>query len=795
MSFSQSTNAFVCKECNAQYRSARHLDAHERNHCRSAKRGLSRLLGQAKERWQGRKRRRIESMLDLPQAHPPPTSSSEHDAPTGGLVEGGSEIDDSPHPQATSTPPMVIDSPPVDLDAPISQRKSARNRRMPSRYRDDAGLPSDIDDEDVYPEPLAALEPVEESSVEEMDSPSTEEASSSASNGIARWWKSKCNKFSLWRRYHGIAPPARDPEQYLELEDFDDSVPPDSTPIQTSQASSVEPPIPNLDAGSAHPGHGELQSKATRIACIKQNGHHPCTACLVVQSDVHNMGTEEDMAFRTGNPRVNDEENREMIRKALQTTSNGYAVTGSAVNVHLQERSLLPVDTYELPGEVQARGRRELRRRSTATRPPQGESSGKANKLKSQREKKFSLATPKYHALGHYVSQIRRFGTVDSFTSEIRSIQGETNHPAVKTWFKRTDRRNFPSQIAGVERQRARLRNLKARYNRDHKTGHLPPPQEEETAGLSGPEESQHRIGGGVRYHDMHTTFGPNPTGLEDPAVDNFVPKLKYFLLPQIQRLLAPELYGLDHQLTPPEQKLEEWRSVDLDKNRIYCLETMSIKYTTYDVRRQEDTLRVKSESNIMVLDTRGERLEFEPLHSSGAFGFLDPGEVIRGVHLIPQLSLKPQPLKSQTSKWMGGKKKWRFYYVNRYADRDMYMRYHLKFAIGHCAIRKRCRRDGLTITTDTVPPHDLFPPLDANGEPEGDWDEMEEEESSQSNGSGDDERESSGSEDDEREMDGSEDDGWENDGSEDDEWESDEPDDDEGDEGSDSGQEGSDLD
>ncbi|KAH6884040.1 hypothetical protein BKA70DRAFT_1446082 [Coprinopsis sp. MPI-PUGE-AT-0042] len=37
----------------------------------------------------------------------------------------------------------------------------------------------------------------------------------------------------------------------------------------------------------------------------------------------------------------------------------------------------------------------------------------------TRREKKFSLSTPKYHALGHYTESIHTYGTTDSFTSEI----------------------------------------------------------------------------------------------------------------------------------------------------------------------------------------------------------------------------------------------------------------------------------------------------------------------------------------------------------------------------------------
>jgi Plavaka transposase len=45
-----------------------------------------------------------------------------------------------------------------------------------------------------------------------------------------RWWVSRRNRFSLWRRYYGTAPPLRDPEESVTSEDLDDSLPPKKAP-------------------------------------------------------------------------------------------------------------------------------------------------------------------------------------------------------------------------------------------------------------------------------------------------------------------------------------------------------------------------------------------------------------------------------------------------------------------------------------------------------------------------------------------------------------------------------------
>jgi hypothetical protein len=55
------------------------------------------------------------------------------------------------------------------------------------------------------------------------------------------------------------------------------------------------------------------------------------------------MGTPEDLEFRIENPRLESQENRDMISRALKQVKDGYAITGDLVGIHLKSRSLLPV--------------------------------------------------------------------------------------------------------------------------------------------------------------------------------------------------------------------------------------------------------------------------------------------------------------------------------------------------------------------------------------------------------------------------------------------------------------------
>ncbi|KAH6904929.1 hypothetical protein BKA70DRAFT_1431513 [Coprinopsis sp. MPI-PUGE-AT-0042] len=644
----------------------------------------------------------------------------------------------------------------------------------------------------------------------------------------------------------------------------------------------------------------------TRIAAIKQNGKYPCTRCLVAKDQVLNMGTADDMTFREEHRRRNDSKNVQMVNKALQEVRKGLSVVGEAVDKHLNERSLLPVEnaflakldrfgfniydalvvdllheveigvwkrlyehllrlldafgkrdllaeldkryrdipsfgrdtirkfstnasemarkaardyedllqlkcslpvfdsllppphneivmdllfllcqwhglaklrlhhdltlqllddtttllgsqfrnfqvntcdkvkTVELQTEADRRARRALAKGSSKSAPDTEVSGEAAATSSSRRPKKFSLSTPKYHALGHYVDNIRRFGTVDSFTSEI----GETNHPAVKTWYKRTNRRGYSAQIAAVERRRTRLRRLREMLREDHQE--LSPIDEAgESPGVSVPFQTRYHIGNSGAFYILHEKF-VSGHGADDPALCDFIPKLKQHLLPRLLPLVAPNLYAIerdDQCFSNALGRDDMWASVELYNNRIYTQQTMRVKYTTYDVRREEDVVRLESKPNIMVLrDTpahggsaedpylygqvigiyyadvmfvgelrdgtrnyhshridflwvrwyrpvsprqalRLQELQFEPLRSPSAFGFLDPAKVVRGVHLIPRFSSGRAP--PAKSSWAASRKlEWNIYYLNRFADRDMLMRYHSKLAIGHRTVR-----------------------------------------------------------------------------------------------------------
>jgi hypothetical protein len=159
-------------------------------------------------------------------------------------------------------------------------------------------------------------------------------------------------------------------------------------------------------------------------------------------------------------------------------------------------------------------------------------------------------------------------------------------------------------------------------------------------------------------------------------------------------------LLGKEYDGDEQEYTDEERNNVMIQENRIYLHKTLRVNYTSYDLRRQQDVINPSSHPDIMVLscedgeevhpfwyarvikifhlevvcrrssssqgehgtptesrrmdvlwvrwfgldtDARGgwtkkrlHGISFIPWDEPGAFGFLDPAQVVRGAHLIP---------------------------------------------------------------------------------------------------------------------------------------------------------------
>ncbi|KAJ7222643.1 hypothetical protein GGX14DRAFT_352730 [Mycena pura] len=83
-------------------------------------------------------------------------------------------------------------------------------------------------------------------------------------------------------------------------------------------------------------------------------------------------------------------------------------------------------------------------------------------------------------------------------------------------------------------------------------------------------------------------------------------------------------------------------------------------------------------------------RLEFLPETDPNAFGFLNPDEVIRGAHVVPAFAygrtehlLEANSIGRLPREGLSDSEDWRYYYVNFFVDRDMYVQY-IGGGVGH---------------------------------------------------------------------------------------------------------------
>ncbi|KAJ3533279.1 hypothetical protein NMY22_g7397 [Coprinellus aureogranulatus] len=80
------------------------------------------------------------------------------------------------------------------------------------------------------------------------------------------------------------------------------------------------------------------------------------------------------------------------------------------------------------------------------------------------------------------------------------------------------------------------------------------------------------------------------------------------------------------------------------------------------------------------------DRLSLRSLQSANSLCFLDPQDILRGVHLIPQYPLGESTTPRPSFRWsdLKGQSIWTAYYINRFADRDLFMRYQYGLSVGH---------------------------------------------------------------------------------------------------------------
>uniref|UniRef100_A0A8H8CGN3 Uncharacterized protein n=1 Tax=Psilocybe cubensis TaxID=181762 RepID=A0A8H8CGN3_PSICU len=403
----------------------------------------------------------------------------------------------------------------------------------------------------------------------------------------------------------------------------------------------------------------------------------------------------------------------------LQTTStlNGLKSTTKTLGKLLRgfAKDICPhYDTVELPQEEAARVRRRANavkkgkilpnsRRKTRNSGPIDEDD---STTQSKRRKVFNLLTYKLHALGDYVASIWRYGPTSGYSTQI----GELEHRRVKRFYAKTNKgRTFERQITRHQCRERLLRTISEREKRSKKTSTdilQQAPSNYSTSNVSNAPhvpfiesdalpptlpQLHHHISADKRLKDnVHRWLYTNEG---DPALKNFIRDLKNHLL---SRLLGHTADSDDYLYYSDEDRY----NVQIVNNLMFRHKLLRINYTTYDVRRQQDTINARTHADIMTLSgntadnahpyaygrvlgifhvdvqhrgplstsnqthrmnflwvrwfeldpnyvggwktKRLHRVRFINSSSSLAFGFLDPADVIRASHLIPAFAHGP---------------------------------------------------------------------------------------------------------------------------------------------------------
>ncbi|TFK58883.1 hypothetical protein BDN72DRAFT_948719 [Pluteus cervinus] len=450
-------------------------------------------------------------------------------------------------------------------------------------------------------------------------------------------------------------------------------------------------------------------------------------------------------------------------------------------------------DTVETDKEFQARKRQKAAEDLQKGKAPKDSTDG--GRVRSdvvvvgKRPKSFSLDTPKFHMLADYPDQILQFGTTDSYSTK----PGESHHRVLKSFYHRTNKNNAIPQIARIDnitcihqQMDAELAALQAAEKDEAMLDDEDNEQElQHSLATEALADSYYVASNDIR-NKVHL-----PTWLEqhreDPALKCFIPQLRAYLLAQ---LLSSPFTG-----EPPSFTSEELSDVIIENNVVYEHRTARFNFTTYDVRREQEGIntnrrhggdRVRCDVMLPGYDDpksgmdphpfwyarvlgvfharvyfrqtqkttlipflwvrwfgrdpewlsgpaalRLDRIGFIPPDQPDAFGFIHPSIVIRPCHLIPTFSIP------RTNKFIGASiarnhgGDWENYYLSRFSDRDLMMRY-LGLGVGHRNAAEFPREDEMLRTIPSgasyeavTPEHRVQPEVvaDEQSEPEDDVD------------------------------------------------------------------------
>ncbi|EGN94895.1 hypothetical protein SERLA73DRAFT_155586 [Serpula lacrymans var. lacrymans S7.3] len=396
-------------------------------------------------------------------------------------------------------------------------------------------------------------------------------------------------------------------------------------------------------------------------------------------------------------------------------------------------------DTTELPQEEAACGRRTAALASKMANVGSqglGQDDPARAKYTGPKRKKFNLTTYKYHALGDYPDTIRQFGTTDSYSTQL----GELQHQCAKQRFPQTSKHHLISQMTHQDARKWLLTKISQQRKAD-----ISP-----ITNTTSNKKYTQQLDDNLPYTNPSTHYHIAKSSRDKVGLTKWLGDLDF--IPHLKNHLLGRLLGVTYKGDEIFYTDKQCGTVKILKNKLYWHQVLRLNYTTYDLRREQDSINPRTHPDIMVLahedpdeteephpywytrvikifhinvkhhsgqsklsepqqmdvlwvrwfarDTstptgwaakRWHRVGFMDGLEPGAFGFLDPDVVIRGIHLIPAFaygrtdeylppSITRQPNETNED--------WAFFDVNIFVDCDMFMRYR-GGGVGHKATRE----------------------------------------------------------------------------------------------------------
>ncbi|KAJ3531358.1 hypothetical protein NMY22_g8186 [Coprinellus aureogranulatus] len=379
-------------------------------------------------------------------------------------------------------------------------------------------------------------------------------------------------------------------------------------------------------------------------------------------------------------------------------------------------------ETRELKREYEARKRAQARRSKKASaKKPETKPTSTSGGIGRQ-PRTWNINTPKFHALGDVVPYIRRYGTTDSYSTQL----SERFHRVSKSRYRKTNKKDIHRQLSRLQTRQARLKKLRRQID--------PPAEEMDARALYTPQQSQSRwyFVGKSQNKPVHLAHFIR-TNINDWAVKGFLLSLKNHLFPRLILVLLREakanLDVYDNSVPTLEALSKSFSADDVNhlhfhSERIYRHSVFKIRFTTYDCRAEEDIFNPSTSRRDFMcirepsslegssgtedrdlgqvhwivaggdLISYGFAVSFAQAGSPlAACDFLDPVDVLRAAHIIPRfaaglvhdpLNKEDQPKARAFSKCAQDRSDWKEYFVNRFADRDILMRFHHGLSPGH---------------------------------------------------------------------------------------------------------------